>query len=110
MKTSSRTALVSLQWLLFAIEVVFLFFLLTEVFVVPQMAAPWGDLRFQLQWAALSLVFALASGMTFTHTTKSAPTASHSLLKTFPVVIWLILVAVVLIPAATKFLSLSPRH
>ncbi|MBB5318894.1 membrane protein YdbS with pleckstrin-like domain [Edaphobacter lichenicola] len=110
MKASSRTALVSLQWLLFAVEVVFLFFLLTEVFLVPQMAAPWGDLRFQLEWAALSLVFALASGMTFNHTASSPPTESRSLLKAPPVVIWLTVVAVVLIPAAMKWRSLSPSH
>ena len=110
MNISSRTALVSLQWFLFAIEAVFLFFLLAEVFLVPQMAAPWGDLRFQLQWASLSLIFALGSGVTFVRIAKSFTITFRSLLKTFPVVVWLTLVAVVVVPAAMKWLSLAPRH
>ncbi len=98
----------TLQWLLFAVELLFLFFLLAEVFLVPQMAAPWGDLRFQLQWVMLSLLFALASAMTFNRNRAAnlTTTASRSLFKTLPMLIWLTIVALVLIPATAKWLSL----
>jgi hypothetical protein len=109
-KKPTRTALVSLQWILFGIEIVFLFFLVTEVFLVPQMAAPWGDLRFQLEWTTLSFVFALVSAMIFNHTASSTSRVARSFLKSPPSVIWLTVVAVVLIPAAMKWFALSPRR
>ena len=79
----------SVQWMLFCIEVIFLFALLAEAYLVPFMPPPWGKLPSEAEAALLSGVSAVLSGLIALKLSKGGTWSFPQLLKTIPSVTYL---------------------
>jgi len=96
------------QWIIFAMELLFLFALLSEVFLVPQMAPPWGDLPYQIEWAVLSLVSAVISGFIFLRTSEAQRFSTLRLLKTPPCISFVTVSLLLIVPVLRKWHEIHP--